>query len=391
MPFEEISLRYGMNPHQQPARAFVESGNLPFEVLNGSPGYINLLDALNSWQLVKELGESTGLPAAASFKHVSPSGAAVAVPLTEPLVSAYFVQGLELSPLATAYARARGADRVSSFGDWIALSSEVDEPTAHLIRREVSDGVIAPGFSNEALAVLKQKQNGRYTILRGDPGYVPVTLERRTVYGVVLEQHRSTAALAREQLSNVVTAERDLPTEAQRDLMVAITTLRYTQSNSMCLVLQGQVIGNGAGQQSRIHCTRLASDKADRWYMRQHPATLGLEFRPGLGRPERDNAIDGFLRDDLSPAEEKVWESAFTTIPKRLDRAEKRSWLGTLRGVSMGSDAFIPFRDNIDRAAMSGVKFLVQPGGSVRDDDVIQACDQYGITMALSGVRLFHH
>ena len=391
MTESELTLRYGMNPHQAPARAVGEGSALPFEVRNGSPGYINLLDALNSWQLVRELKSVTSLPAAASFKHVSPAGAAVAVPLDEPTAQACFVAGLELSPLATAYARARGADRVSSFGDWVALSDLVDEPTARLLRREVSDGVIAPGFTPEALDVLRQKQGGRYTVLEVDPGYVPGEVERRTVFGVTLEQRRNDAMAGPEQLANVVTANKELPDSARRDLLVALTTLKFTQSNSMCLAVDGQVVGAGAGQQSRIHCTRLAGNKADLWRLRQHPAALGLRFRDGLGRPERDNAVDGFLRDDLSPAEEAVWRAAFSVVPERLTAAMKREWLGGLTGVAMGSDAFIPFRDNIDRAAMSGVRYVVQPGGSVRDEDVVAACDQYGMVMALSGVRLFHH
>ena len=380
-----------MNPHQKPARAHVDGGALPFEVRNGSPGYINLLDALNSWQLVRELRAATGLPAAASFKHVSPAGAAVGVPLSETLARAYFVDGAELSPLATAYARARGADRVSSFGDWAALSDPVDESTARLLRREVSDGVVAPGFSDEALELLRKKQGGRYIVLEIDPDYSPPAVEQRTVFGVTLEQPRNDAVAGPQQLENVVTAEKTLPDGAKRDLLVALTTLKFTQSNSMCLVLDGQVIGVGAGQQSRIHCTRLAAGKADVWYLRQHPATLGLKLRDGLGRPERDNAIDGFLRESLAPAEEDVWRTSFDEAPARLAPEEKRAWLDGLEGVAMGSDAFIPFRDNIDRAAMSGVRYVAQPGGSVRDDDVIAACDQYGMVMALTGVRLFHH
>ena len=391
MPDQELTLRYGMNPHQTPARAYVESGSLPFTVLNGSPGYINLLDALNSWQLVRELRAATGLPAAASFKHVSPAGAAVGLPMSAALARACFVDDVELSPLATAYARARGADRISSFGDWAALSDPVDEPTARLLRREVSDGVIAPGFSDDALALLTKKQGGRYTVLEADPAYEPPEVEERTVFGVRLEQRRNGEVAGPEQLENVVTAEKTLSEEARRDLIVALTTLKFTQSNSMALVLDGGVIGVGAGQQSRIHCTRLAASKADHWYLRQHEAVLGLKLRDGLGRPGRDNAIDGFLRDDLSPAEDAVWREAFAEVPARLSRDEKRAWLEGLKGVAMGSDAFIPFRDNIDRAAVSGVSYVAQPGGSVRDEDVVAACDQYGMVMALTGVRLFHH
>ena len=392
----EIALRYGMNPHQTPARAFVERGTLPFEVRNGSPGFINLLDALNSWQLVRELRAATGLPAAASFKHVSPAGAAVGVPLSDTLAQAYFVapsvaDGASLSPLGAAYARARGADRVSSFGDWIAVSDVVDESTARLIRREVSDGIIAPGFTPEAAQLLSGKQGGRYCMLEADPDYEPPDEETRTVFGVRMQQGRNGASDWTAQLSNVTGAEEGLPESARRDLTVALVTLKYTQSNSMCLALDGQVIGNGAGQQSRIHCTRLAGNKADTWWLRQHPATLGLRFREGLGRPERDNAVDGFLRDDLSPAEDGVWRASFAETPQRLTPTERREWLDSLTGVSMASDAFIPFRDNIDRAAMSGVRYVVQPGGSVRDDDVAAACAEYGIAMAISGVRLFHH
>lgn len=390
MPQPELTLRYGMNPHQTPARAFVEGGTLPFEVRNGSPGYINLLDALNSWQLVRELKASTGLPAAASFKHVSPAGAAVGVPLSGTLAQALRTEGVDLSPLASAYARARGADRVSSFGDWVALSDVVDEPTARLLRREVSDGIIAPGFTDEAAELLAGKRGGNYCMLEIDPAYVPSPVDQRTVFGVTLEQGRNEAGID-DQLDNIVTKNSDLTDAARRDLTVALITLKYTQSNSMCMAYDGQIIGAGAGQQSRIHCTRLAGDKADLWYLRQHPVTLGLKFRGKLGRPERDNAIDGFLRDDLAPAEDEVWREAFAEVPTRLTAADKREWLDTLTGVAMGSDAFIPFRDNIDRAAMSGVTYIVQPGGSVRDQDVVDAADQYGMLMTLSGVRLFHH
>lgn len=391
MAESDLVLRYGMNPHQTPAKAFVDSGELPFEVRNGSPGFINLLDALNSWQLVRELSSATQQPAAASFKHVSPAGAAVGVPLSDSAANAYFVNDLELSPLATAYARARGADRVSSFGDWIALSEIVDESTARLIRREVSDGVIAPGFTDDAIELLTKKQNGRYCMLEVDPKYEPASDELRTVFGVRMVQGRNATSDWGSQIENVITDSDRLPDSAVRDLTVALVTLKYTQSNSMCLAVDGQVIGNGAGQQSRIHCTRLAGNKADIWHLRQHPETLGLPFRDGLGRPERDNAIDGFIREDLSPAEEEIWRSSFSRIPIRLDKQQKREWLDVLTGVAMASDAFIPFRDNIDRAAMSGVKYVVQPGGSVRDEDVVTACNQYGITMAVSGVRLFHH
>ena len=385
-------LRYGANPHQVPARAFMQAGlELPFEVVNGAPGYINLLDALNAWQLVLELRQALGTPAAASFKHVSPAGAAVGVPLSDGVRDASFAGGVELSPLACAYARARGADRVSSFGDWAALSDEVDEPTARLLRREVSDGVIAPGFSDAAVRLLSQKQGGRYCMLRADPNYAPPEREAREVFGVTLEQRRNDWLASADGLGEALTQRAELPDAAQRDLVVALTTLKYTQSNSMCLAVDGQVIGVGAGQQSRIHCTRLAADKADRWWLRQHPAALALPFREGLGRPERDNAVDGFLRDDLAPAEQEAWAQAFEAAPERLTAAQKREWIERLDGVSMASDAFIPFRDNIDRAAMSGVRYVAQPGGSVRDQEVAAACDRYGIVMVASGARLFHH
>lgn len=390
-PESEISLRYGINPHQTPAKAFRKYGPMPFTVLNGAPGYINLLDALNSWQLVKELDASTGLASAASFKHVSPAGAAVALPISDVLKKVYNVEHAVLSDVALAYARARGADRLSSFGDWVAISRNVDVTLAQVLAREVSDGIIAPSFSPEALEVLKKKQDGRYIILQVDLTYVPGGIETRDVFGVTLEQVRNTKIAGKDQLANIVTKSKEMPPSAQRDLIVALTTLKYTQSNSMCLALDGQVIGVGAGQQSRIHCTRLAASKADTWHLRQHPKVLDLQFRKGLSRPEKDNAIDGFIRDDLSPAELKVWEESFEVIPTRLTPQEKRQWLDGLKGVSMASDAFIPFRDNIDRAVMSGVKYIVHPGGSVRDAEIVAACDQYGITLAVSGVRLFHH
>jgi len=391
MPNNEIRLRYGCNPHQVPARVYAPTGALPVKVLNGSPGYINFLDALNSWQLVRELKQALGLPAATSFKHVSPAGAAVAVPLSANLQKAYWVEGLELSGLATAYARARGSDRVSSFGDWVALSEVVDVSTAQLISREVSDGVIAPGYEPQALALLAKKRGGKYVVLEIDPAYEPAELETREVFGVTFEQKRNNLLMGADQLKNIVTPQRALPDSARRDLLVSLITLKYTQSNSICLALDGQTIGVGAGQQSRIHCTRLASSKADTWYLRQHPAVLGLKFREGISRPERDNAIDQYLRDDLTPEEEKVWEEIFPETPQRLTPEDKREWLAGLKGVALGSDGFIPFRDNIDRAAHSGVSYVVQPGGSVRDDEIIRACEAYGITMALPGTRLFHH
>jgi phosphoribosylaminoimidazolecarboxamide formyltransferase / IMP cyclohydrolase len=373
---------------------FSTTGALPFSVLNGSPGYINLLDALNSWQLVAELREALDLPAAASFKHVSPAGAALGLPLTETLRRAYFVSE-ELSPLAAAYARARGADRVCSFGDWVALSDVVDVSTARLIRREVSDGIIAPGYAPDALELLRAKRGGRYVVLQIDPTYRPAEMEQRQVYGLTFEQRRNDVVLGSDLLENVVTRRRELSASARRDMLVALAVLKYTQSNSICLVADGQVIGNGAGQQSRIHCTRLAAAKADTWFLRQHPAVLGLAFRPGLERVDRDNAIDQYLRDDLTEAEDAVWRTSFTSVPPRLSTEARRAWLqsmrATLGGVTLGSDAYIPFRDNVDRAAASGVAYIVQPGGSIRDNQIIAACDDYDITMAFTGVRLFHH
>ncbi len=387
----ELPLRYGMNPHQTPARVYVKSGDLPLIVLNGAPGYINLLDALNAWQLVRELRAALDLPAAASFKHVSPSGAAVATPLNERLRKAYFVEDLELSPLATAYARARGADRMSSFGDFAALSDIVDLPTAQLLAREVSDGVIAPGYEVEALEVLKQKKGGKYLILQIDPAYMPPEMESREVFGITFEQRRHDRTVTRQDLTNIVTANKDLPEAALRDMMLAWIVLKYTQSNSVCYVLDGQVIGVGAGQQSRVHCTRLAGLKADLWWLRQHPKVLGLKFRPGIKRPDRDNAIDQYLQPDVTEVEKRNWGEVFAEEPPPLSAEERRAWLDQLTGVTLGSDAFFPFRDSIDRAARSGVRYVLQPGGSARDEEVIRACDEYGMVMVFSGVRLFHH
>lgn len=387
----EIQLRYGMNPHQTPARVYVNSGALPITPLNGTPGYINLLDALNAWQLVRELRQAVGLPAAASFKHVSPAGAAVSVPLSPTLQQIYFVGNLELSPLATAYARARGADRISSFGDWAALSDIVDVPTAQLLRREVSDGVIAPGYEPAALEILRGKKGGGYRIIQIDPDYEPPQLTRRELFGLVLEQKRNDAIPSAADLTDIVTQNRTLPANAIRDLLVALIALKYTQSNSVCYAYDGQVIGMGAGQQSRIHCTRLAGSKADTWYLRQHPRVLSLPFRDNLPRPERDNAIDQFLLEELTPAEEANWQQNFSRLPVRLTRAEKRAWLDQLTGVNLGSDAFFPFRDSIDRAYQSGVSYVAQPGGSIRDDIVIEACDEYNMVMAQTNTRLFHH
>ena len=387
---DKLELRYGCNPHQAPAY-LAHPNRLPLTVLNGQPGYINLLDALNGWQLVRELKLALGLPAAASFKHVSPAGTAVSQPLSDTLRRAYFAENVELSPLATAYARARGADRVSSFGDWAALSEVVDVPTAQLLRREVSDGVIAPGYEPEALALLRQKQGGSYRVIQIDPDYEPPETETRDVFGVTFGQRRNDGAITAVSLQNIVTANQTLPESAQRDMLIALITLKYTQSNSVCYAYDGQVIGVGAGQQSRIHCTRLAGSKADTWFLRQHPRVLSLPFREKIGRPERDNAIDQFLLDTLSPAEERYWLESFTEPPQRLTAAEKHDWLAQHSGVVLASDAFFPFRDSIDRASQSGVSYVVQPGGSVRDDVVIEACNEYGMVMACTGLRLFHH
>jgi phosphoribosylaminoimidazolecarboxamide formyltransferase / IMP cyclohydrolase len=391
MAQKELKLRYGCNPHQLPARIYAEEGDLPLEVLNGSPGYINLLDALNAWQLVKELRAVLHLPAAASFKHVSPSGAAVGLPLSEALQQSCFVADLPLSPLAAAYARARGVDRMSSFGDFVALSDPVDAITARLLNREVSDGVIAPAYDPDALEILRSKKGARYVVLAIDPAYEPPLLEGRQVYGVTFEQRRNDRMPSGADFINVVTQRKNLPEAAIRDMIVAWITLKYTQSNSVCFALDGQVIGVGAGQQSRIHCTRLAGDKADLWWLRQHPNVLALEFKAGIRRPDRDNAIDQYLRLDVTPAEKKGWEELFAKLPEQLSPEEKRRWLDQLREVVLGSDAFFPFRDSIDRAALSGVSYVLQPGGSARDEGVIAACDSYGMAMVFSGVRLFHH
>ncbi len=389
---KELTLRYGTNPQQSPARVFMDNGaDLPISVLGGSPGYINLLDALNAWQLVRELKRATGLPAAASFKHVSPTGAAIATPLSDVLRKIYFVDDMELSPLATAYARARGADRLCSFGDFIALSDTVDVPTAGLIAREVSDGVIAPAYEPEALDILKKKKAGKYAVVQIDPAYEPQLAERREVFGVTFEQRRHDRPVTEADFANIVTKNRDLPANAIRDLMVAWLTLKYTQSNSVCFIKDGQAIGVGAGQQSRVHCVRLAGHKADLWYLRQHPVVLALPFKADIKRPERDNAIDQFLRDDVTPNEKAAWGDIFTHAPVQLTPAEKRAWLDTLTGVALGSDAFFPFSDSIHRAAQSGAAYVLQPGGSARDADVIAAADDYGMTMVFSGVRLFHH
>ncbi len=391
MADKELILRYGCNPHQTPARAYAKTGVLPFEVLCGSPGYINLMDALNSWQLVKELRQVLDLPAAASFKHVSPAGAAVYVPLNDALEKAYFVDDMDLSPLGVAYARARGADRLSSFGDWAALSDRVDVKTARLLSRETTDGVVAPDYEPEALEILKTKRDGKYQVLKMDPDYEPADTETKEIFGVVMEQKRNSHVTGPEVLEKVITSKKDIPADRARDLLVATIALKYTQSNSICLAVDGQVIGAGAGQQNRLACTDLAARKAEAWYLRQHPRVLGFRFKPGLKRPDRINAIELYLRGDMTPIERQVWETSFEEVPELLNDAERRDWLSGLDDVSLSSDAFIPFRDNIDRASRTGVKYVVQTGGSIRDDDVAAAADDYGMVMALSGVRLFHH
>jgi phosphoribosylaminoimidazolecarboxamide formyltransferase/IMP cyclohydrolase len=387
----ELKLRYGCNPHQAPARIFMQDRELPIAVLSGAPGYINLCDALNAWQLVKELKGVLDLPAAASFKHVSPAGAAVGVPLSEDLKKACFVEDLELSPLASAYARARGADRMSSFGDWAALSDVCDVETAKILKREVSDGVIAPGYTPEALEILKAKRDGKYHVLQVDAAYEAPEMETREIFGVTFEQKRNSLVPGFAMLEKIVTEKRELPESAQRDLILSLITLKYTQSNSVCFAFDGQVIGVGAGQQSRVHCTRLAGSKADKWFLRQHPDVLNLKFKAGINRADRNNAIDQYLEDWLSPAEEKLWAENFEVVPRFMTMQEKRAYLATKSGVALGSDAFFPFRDNIDRAQASGVSYIVQPGGSVRDDVVIEACNSYGMVMAFTGTRLFHH
>ena len=391
---KELELKYGCNPNQKPSRIFMEGdAELPIVVLNGRPGYINLLDAFNSWQLVKELKEATGLCAATSFKHVSPAGAAVGLPLDDTLKKIYFVDDYELSPLACAYVRARGADRMSSFGDFIALSDVCDLATAKLINREVSDGVIAPGFEPEALAVLQAKRKGTYCVIQIDPEYKPAPVERKMVFGVTFEQGRNEINLHDDALfQNIPTANKEIPDAARRDLMIALITLKYTQSNSVCYVKDGQAIGIGAGQQSRIHCTRLAGNKADIWYLRQHPKVMALPFKEGIKRADRDNTIDVYISDDHEDVlAEGVWQNFFSEKPEVLTREEKKAWLETLSGVSLGSDAFFPFGDNIERANKSGVQWIAEAGGSVRDDNVIATCDKYGIAMCFTGVRLFHH
>ena len=391
---KELQLKYGCNPNQVPARLFVEEGELPFEVLNGRPGYINFLDALNGWQLVRELRKTLAMPAAASFKHVSPAGAALGIPLDEAEKRLFLTDlpGLDESPLACAYVRARGTDRMSSFGDWIALSDPCDAVTASVIRREVSDGVVAPGYSDEALAILRKKRNGNYAVVRMDPGWAPPLLERRDVFGVTFEQRRNDAVVDPAVFDRPVTRLRDIPEAARRDLTLALLVLKYTQSNSVCTARGGQTLGVGAGQQSRVHCTRLAGDKTDVRLLRAHPKVLDLPFRADLARPDRDNAIDVYL----SPAPEDVlaegcWQRCFDRRPDPLTPEERRAWLSGMSGVSLASDAFFPFPDNVERARRSGVSYIAQPGGSIRDDAVIEACDRYGITMVMTGQRLFHH
>ena len=389
---KELELKYGCNPNQKPARVYMENGELPFEVLNGKPGYINLLDAFNSWQLVRELKEATGLPAAASFKHVSPAGAAVAVPLDETLKKVYFVEGVELSDICTAYVRARGADRMSSYGDFVALSDECDEQTASFLAREVSDGIIAPSYSDRALEILKGKRKGTYCVLKMNPDYRPDPIEKKQVFGITFEQGRNEIKLDEHLFDNIVTENKNLPDSAKRDLLISMITLKYTQSNSVCYAYGGQAIGIGAGQQSRIHCTRLAGNKADIWFLRSHPKVLSLPFKPEIRRPDRDNTIDVYISDDyLDVLDEGAWQQFFTTRPDPLTREEKRKWLDAISGVSLGSDAFFPFGDNIERAHRSGVSYIVEAGGSIRDDNVIEVCNKYGITMAMCGIRLFHH
>ena len=392
---KELSLKYGCNPNQKPSRIFMSDGELPIEVLNGRPGYINLLDAFNSWQLVKELKKATGLASAASFKHVSPAGAAVGLPLSDTLRKIYFVDDIkeELSPIACAYARARGADRMSSYGDFVALSDTCDAVTATLLKREVSDGVIAPDFTPEAMEILRAKRKGTYNVIKIDPDYVPEPIERKQVFGITFEQGRNNIELDSPTLfENIPTQNKEFTEEARRDLIISLITLKYTQSNSVCYVKDGQAIGIGAGQQSRIHCTRLAGNKADIWWLRQHPKVMNLPFVEGIRRADRDNTIDVYISDDYDDVlREGTWQQFFTTRPEPLSREEKKEWIARNTGVALGSDAFFPFGDNIERAHKSGVQYIAQAGGSVRDDHVIATCDKYGIAMAFTGVRLFHH
>jgi len=389
---KELVLKYGCNPHQKPSRVYTKEQELPLKLLNGSPSYINLLDALNGYQLVKELKEATGLASAASFKHVSPAGVAVAVPLTEVLKKIYFVQEEHLSDIATAYIRARGADRMSSYGDFVALSEECDLATANYLSGEFSDGIIAPSYSKEALDILRNKRKGNYLIIQIDPNYLPNEIERKKVYGITFEQKRNDIKITEDFMKVIPTNNKSIPEEAKRDLILSLITLKYTQSNSVCFVKDGQAIGIGAGQQSRIHCTRLAGNKSDHWYLRQYPKVINLSFRQGIKRAERDNAIDSYIsEDDRDILADGIWENIFTEKPDHFTKEEKIEWLKGLSGVSLGSDAFFPFGDNIERAAKSGVSYITQPGGSIRDDNVIKACNKYNIAMAFSGLRLFHH
>ncbi len=388
---KELELKYGCNPNQKPARIFMEAGELPIEVRNGRPGYINFLDAFNAWQLVRELKEATGYPAAASFKHVSPAGAALGYPLSETEKAIYFVEG-ELSPIACAYARARGADRLCSYGDWVALSDVCDADVARLLSVEVSDGIIAPGYTDEALEILKGKRKGSYNVVSIDPNYVPKPIERRDIFGITFEQGHNDLKIDAAMLENIVTENKVLSEEAKRDMIVALITLKYTQSNSVCYVKNGQAIGVGAGQQSRIHCTRLAGQKADTWYLRQHPKVMGLQFVDNIRRPDRDNAIDIYISDEYEDIlADGVWENTFKVKPEVLTMEEKKAWIATQSGVTVGSDAFFPFGDNVERARKSGVQYIVQPGGSIRDDHVIMTANKYDIVMAFTGARLFHH
>ena len=390
---KELELKYGCNPNQKPSRIYMTEGELPVTVLNGKPGYINFMDAFNSWQLVKELKAATGLPAAASFKHVSPAGAAVGLPLTDMDRAIYFVNpDAEITPIAAAYIRARGADRLCSYGDWAALSDVCDAATATYLKDEVSDGIIAPGYTDEALAILKTKKKDNYNVVQIDPDYVPAPQERREIFGVVFEQGHNFLKIDEEMLQNIVTENKELPESAKIDLIVSLITLKYTQSNSVCYVKDGQTIGVGAGQQSRIHCTRLAGNKADNWWMRQHPKVLGLQFVDGIRRPNRDNAIDVYTSDEYEDIlAEGVWQETFKVKPEVLTREEKKEWVAKLDNVAVGSDAFFPFGDNVERAFKSGVKYIAEPGGSIRDDNVIEACNHHGITMCFTGIRLFHH
>ena len=390
---KELELKYGCNPNQKPSRIYMEEGELPIQVLNGKPGYINFLDAFNGWQLVSELKKATGLPAATSFKHVSPAGAAVGLPLSDTLAKIYWVDDMgDLSPLACAYARARGADRMSSFGDFIALSDVCDVSTANMIKREVSDGVIAPGYEPEALEILKSKKRGNYNVIQIDSAYVPAPIEKKQVFGITFEQGRNELNIDDKFFDNIVTENKELTEEAKRDLAISMITLKYTQSNSVCYVKDGQAIGIGAGQQSRIHCTRLAGQKADNWWLRQSPQVMGLQFKDEIRRADRDNAIDIYMGDEyMDVLADGVWENTFKVKPEVFTREEKRAWLDKLTDVALGSDAFFPFGDNIERAHKSGVKYIAQPGGSIRDDNVIDTCNKYGIEMSFTGIRLFHH